>query len=229
MEKFKVKLKHLCEDFIVEERAKDWNCEADWSSPQEISIPEKPDDSNYLCFELIKRDIDHFVAIKTLAKELQTSLKSLGFAGAKDRKAITSQRISLFEPNLDLVKNFKSDFIKLKNFKWEKRKIKIGYLEGNKFRITLRAIKSEDAEKVLETIKKNKSFPNFFGPQRFGSVRGNNATVGKLILKKDFEGVIMNILTDDSVDEKPDILEARRKLKKDLDFKVIKLIHKLRT
>jgi len=219
MEKVFAKLKVIPEDFIVEEIGPDWNCSVNWDNLQITEIEDKPENKDFLCFELQKRDIDHFITVKTLSKQCKKGLKFISYAGTKDKKAITSQRFSIFKPDVDLVKQFKSDFIKLSNFRWCKRKIKLGYLLGNRFKITLRDIEKRDALKIASSIKKQNSFPNFFGKQRFGSVRKNNHIIGKLLLKKEYKKVIMHILTDTSAEEKEDIKAAREKLKKEKNFK----------
>src|SRR3989338_7640617 len=83
-------------------------------------------------------------------------------------------------------KNFNHEKIILKNFKWEKRKIKLGYLDSNHFIITLRNIEKKVAIKISNQIRKVNYFSNYFGEQRFG-VKNNNFEIGKLILKKKFK------------------------------------------
>lgn len=218
MEKCFAKIKHLCSDFIVEEVADNWECRVD-SKPQKIEIPEKPKDRDFLWFEMQKEDIDHFVAIKTLAKQFGKNLKFISYAGSKDKKAITSQRICVYLPNIETIKKFKSSFIKIKNFKWEKRKLHLGDLIGNNFRVILRDIDKKSAIKTANSIRQKKEFINYFGSQRFGSVRKNNFEIGVLILKRKFREAIIKILTEDSPDEKEDVREARKRLRREGDFK----------
>jgi tRNA pseudouridine13 synthase len=106
----------------------------------------------------------------------------------------------------------------LKNFKWVKRKIKIGYLEGNRFRIVVRDLDKKDAIKISNKIRGLDWFPNYFGPQRFGSLRGNNVKIGKLILKRKFEDAVWAILTDIGAKESSDVRFAREKLSKEKNF-----------
>ncbi len=216
------KLKHNAEDFIVEEIGEKWNCKIS-EDPKFNSNPdlEKLDLENprdFLCCEMEKKNIDHFQAIKDVASKLNKGVDAIGYAGTKDKKAWTCQRISIFKPDIDKIKNFKHPNIILKNFKWSKRKIKMGYLEANHFTITLRDIDKKDAMKITNQIKKKNWFPNYFGAQRFGSMRGNNVKIGELIIKRKFESAVMAILTDTNENERPDIKYAREKLKKTNDF-----------
>jgi len=162
-----------------------------------------------------KYDLDHFTAMKEVARGIGKDTYSLGYAGSKDKRAQTSQRISIFKPNLDKLAQFEHPNILLKNFKWAKRKIKMGFLEGNHFKIIIRDVDKKDASKITKPLRNTPWFPNYFGSQRFGSLRKNNVKIGKLILKRKFEEAVWTILTDTSGDERPEVRLAREKLKKE--------------
>lgn len=209
--RFKVKP----EDFIVEEITKDGNiCSIENASE---SIPDEQRD--FLWCNMIKYNIDEFRAIKEMASLLKKGIDAIGFAGVKDKKAITSQQISIFKPDINRIKNFNHPHIKLVNFKWNKRKIKMGYLFGNQFQIILRDIDSKDSIKVSNLIRKTKYFPNYFGKQRFGSVRENNADIGKLIVKRKFKEAISEILTSTNKKEREEVINARKRLAEEKDYK----------
>ncbi len=220
--KVPAKLKHLVGDFVVEEIGDKWNCKIS----SEFIPNKKPDFGSldledardFLWCEMEKRDIDHFKAIKEVAKGLGVGVDSIGYAGTKDKRALTSQRISIFKPDLDMVGDFMHPNIILKNFKWAKRKIKMGYLEGNHFEIVVRDLDRKDAVKISNAVRKKGWFPSYFGPQRFGSLRGNNVKIGKLILKRKFEEAVWTILTDIGSGESSEIRIFREKLKKEKDF-----------
>jgi tRNA pseudouridine13 synthase len=194
MEKVHAKLKHKTEDFIVEEIGEKWICKIseDFTQPKiKIDYSEKP----FLWCELEKKDIDHFTTIKIITSQINATNFQIGYAGTKDKKAHTSQRISIENPNLELLENFQHQNIILKNFKWNKRKVKMGYLDANHFKITLRDIDKKDAIKISNQIKKTTFFPNYFGPQRFGINQGN-IKIGKQILKRNFNKAFQLIKED---------------------------------
>ena len=190
------KLKHKVEDFIVEEIGDKWDAKIseEFKQPEIVINGEEP--REFLWCEMEKKDIDHFSAIKEISNLLNKRSDEIGYAGTKDKKAWTSQRISIFRPDLEKIKNFKHPKIILKNFKWNKRKIKMGYLEGNHFKIILRDIDKKGAMKITKQIRGMGWFPNYFGPQRFG-INGNNIKIGKLILKRKFEEAI-KVISEDS-------------------------------
>ncbi|MFH1522165.1 MAG: tRNA pseudouridine(13) synthase TruD [archaeon] len=199
IDKIQAKLKHKVEDFIVEEIGEKWDAKvSNEFIPNTIPNLGNLDMENpreFLWCEMEKRDMDHFSAIKEVARLLGKGVDAIGYAGTKDKRAWTSQRISIFTPDIEKVKSFCHPKIILKNFKWNKRKIKMGYLEANRFGIILRDIEKRDAMKITKHIRNIGWFPNYFGPQRFG-VKGNNVKIGKLILKRKFEEAIWEISED---------------------------------
>jgi len=212
-QKVRAKLKHKPEDFQVEEIKEDWHCKTIPSfdqAPQIDNLEENPN-KNFLCFELVKKDLEHFLALNILCKRFSKGTKAISSAGIKDKVAITSQRISVFQPDLNKIRTFTHPNIYLHNFKWSKRKIKMGYLDANNFRLTLRDIDKKDAIKAANKIRKTNIFPNSFGPQRFGNIRKNNVKIGKLLVKRDFEKAVKVILTELSEAENPQVTHARKK------------------
>lgn len=221
IDKIPAKLKVFEEDFVVEEIGEKWRCAVSsefLAGKPDLSKLEENDNREFLLCEMEKKGIDHFRAVRELASEIGKGHDAIGYAGSKDKKAWTSQRISIFNPDLELLKNFYHPNIYLKNFKWGKRKIKLGYLDGNHFRVVLRDLDKKIAVKIANEIRKQNGFPNYFGSQRFGSVRGNNVNIGLKILKRDFEGAVMEILTGVGGKEQEEVISARLRLRKEGDF-----------
>jgi tRNA pseudouridine13 synthase len=218
------KLKHKVEDFIVEEIGEKWECKVskEFKSDQQLDFGtfDLNDPKEFLLCELEKQDLDHFQAMKELAKGIGKGVDAIGYGGTKDKKAWTSQRISIFRPDIEKTKEFKHSNLVLKNFKWSKRKIKMGYLDGNHFRIVIRDVDKKDAMKISNQIRSMNWFPNYFGAQRFGSLRGNNVKIGKLILKRKFKEAVWAILSDTSDNERPDIKHMRERFKREKNIEV---------
>ena len=80
------KIKQIPEDFIV----------------REINDIIFEDNGNYAYFLMKKKNYNTIKAIETIANSLGINVKNIGFAGNKDRNAVTEQFIS--------VKNWKKDF-----------------------------------------------------------------------------------------------------------------------
>lgn len=122
--------------------------------------------------------------ISLLEKKLKGRIR---FAGIKDRRAVTYQMISINRP-VDI--EMEMEGIKLWTVGRSKWEIFPGELNGNRFTITIRCL-----ERVPESMSV-KWLPNYFGHQRFGISRPNTHKIGKLIVKKDFEGAVKEFLAE---------------------------------
>ena len=222
MEKPVAIIKHAPEEFIVEEITAEGDvCKTskEFNSGVDISGLDQEISKEFLWCDLEKKDIDQFRTLRELSSGIHKGIDAIGFAGTKDKKAWTCQRISIFRPDLEAIKIFNHPNISLKNFKWNKRKIKMGYLKGNRFKITLRNIDKKSAIKISSVLRKLDSFENYFGMQRFGSVRGNNAKIGYLIVKRKFKEAVDKILLETGGKEQEEVKAARERLAKEKDYK----------
>jgi tRNA pseudouridine13 synthase len=192
------KIKENVEDFIVEE------------------IPiEKKNSKEHVQFWLEKRNWDTHLAIRMLAKKLHVSKKRFGFAGTKDKRALTRQRVSIWDPDRKIEEKLKKLKIKdLRIYGIERGdRINLGDLEGNKFLVTIRDIDlsekeiKERLEKIFSVLRKG--IPNFFGPQRFGEVRPISHLVGLEMLKGNFEEAVKIYLAKPFPKEGEEVKKAR--------------------
>lgn len=154
-------LKQLPEDFIV------------------IEIPKlkMADSGRYLYLKITKKNKNTLDVVKQLAKVFHIAEKDIGFAGNKDKNAITEQFFSLKGIHKERVANINIPELKIEICGYAQNPLSLGDLEGNKFEITLRNLEKEKMRKVQH-------IPNYFDEQRFAS---NNAAIGKLIIKKEFQ------------------------------------------
>ncbi|MDO8564229.1 MAG: tRNA pseudouridine(13) synthase TruD [Nanoarchaeota archaeon] len=210
--------KHKPEDFIVEEIWENYNCKVSESSKSlenahtDFGKLDCDDRRDFLTCDLEKINIDHFTVFSILSKELHNFQHELGYAGTKDKIAWSCQRISIFNADIERIRNFLIPGIILKNFKWAKHKIKVGDLLGNRFKVILRDV-DKDAIKILSRVRNTEYLPNFFGAQRFGSVRKENVIIGKLILKQKFQEAVFTYLTVFGDKESDEVKIAKKKLK----------------
>lgn len=111
--------------------------------------------------------------LNQLAMNLRTKPNNFNYAGTKDRRAWTSQWVSLrrTEPFdiLRAAKGIRGAYVG--NFKFEKEPLKLGMLKGNHFRIALRNASGTDEqiEKTMIALRDH-GFINYYGLQRFGTV-----------------------------------------------------------
>ncbi|VVB89974.1 putative tRNA pseudouridine synthase D [uncultured archaeon] len=127
---------------------------------------------NYLIVELIKRNWDTHHLIRELSRILRVSQNRFGWAGTKDKRALTSQKISIWDLGEEELARVRLKDVELKVIGRSNKKISLGDLWGNKFKITVRGI-DLPAEETISRVKAirgelEKGAPNFFGVQRFG-------------------------------------------------------------
>ena len=125
-----------------------------------------------------KRDANTDWVARELARFAGISPMNVGYAGLKDRHAVTRQAFTVqlpgkADPDWDA---FPHAEVKVLASTRHKRKLKRGALRGNRFVLVLRDVRGDraQAEAVLENVAA-RGVPNYFGEQRFGREGGNVA------------------------------------------------------
>jgi tRNA pseudouridine13 synthase len=225
------RIKQIPQDFVVEEIGDNYIAnvnylpdkkveELDWK----IIFKNKKENQDFLLVNLEKINTSTTSAINQLSRFLRLSKKRISYAGLKDKRAITCQRISLYQPNIERISKFYYKNIKIYNPIWCNKKIDIGDLKQNKFIITIRKVKgsTSDLEKIISNFIKqiNKNgIINYFGEQRFGGLRQITHKVGKLFLERKYKEAIILYLTESFEQENEELKQSRLELKKDLNFR----------
>lgn len=218
-------IKRLYTDFVVEEIGEKRVCEAtafltDGFYAEQLSVPERSGEYLHLDLEKINKDL-HSV-IRQLARFLHVSRKRIGYAGLKDKRAVTCQRISVWNPETKLIEKFHAKGVRLRNPEWCNEKIDLGKLKGNRFTVTIRDIdlKEKEIEKRVKDCfqEMKKGIANFFGEQRFGGIRAISHLVGRELIKQNFENAVMLYLTAAAVEEEKEVKEARANLAKTRNY-----------
>lgn len=160
-------LKQIPEDFIV----------------QEISDIKPQEQGRYSYWTLTKCDYTTVRAAEHIAAALEISANDIGFAGAKDKKAVTTQLISIKSIAKDRIQKLSLKDITLRFFGYGDAPISLGDLEGNSFTITVRGI-DKPPRKIDRML-------NLFGDQRFST---NNAAIGKYLVKNKLRYAVELIL-----------------------------------
>lgn len=214
------RIKQIPEDFIVEEINPEGNILEIGKSG---NFTREQISGEYLHFTLQKRNWDNILAIKEISKRLGISYKRFGFAGTKDKRALTTQRVSVRDVSGENLKKVNINDITIGNFEYGNEGINLGDLWGNRFAITIRDLKCD--REILEVRIKAimgeiaSGVPNFFGVQRFGTTRPITHLVGKEILGGNFENAVMIYLIKNFEEETEETRKAREFLRETNDFK----------
>lgn len=146
-------------------------------------LPFEPDGEGEHLFLYIRKTGENtdWVA-RQLARFCQVSPRDVGYAGKKDRHAVTEQWFSVRLPigrtlNWSL---FGGETIEVLKTVRHGRKLRLGALAGNRFVIRLREV--SDPAALAERISRVQAgVPNYFGEQRFGR-DGGNLSKGQALL-----------------------------------------------
>ncbi len=170
--------------------------------------PPREGSGNFTWFILEKRKVDSITALKLVAKALGVSHKKFSVAGLKDARALTYQFacaegvppediVRVETPYVRVIAAFRMPF-----------KLTPGMLFGNVFVIVVRDVSLSPSLvetrilKILKEIKANGGVPNYYGYQRFGTIRPNTHKIGRLIVKgmykEAFEEAVLRVYPRES-------------------------------
>jgi len=168
--------------------------------PEDFVVEELPayepcGQGEHLYLRVQKTSVAHHELIGCLRRRFRLPEIAIGYAGMKDKHAVTRQTVSLHLPddpnNLDL----EHKRIEVLWAKRHKNKIKRGHLRGNRFSIRIRDIDPRHAPAVAQMLHRLQRLgaPGYYGPQRFG-YRHNNHVLGAALLLQDFSGFLRELL-----------------------------------
>lgn len=151
------------------------------ASPEDFVVEELPGfepagQGEHLLLTIEKRGMNTAFAAGLLARWAGIGEVGVGYAGLKDRHAVTRQRFSVHLPKRvapDLAA-LEAQGLRVLDSHWHSRKLPRGALRGNRFSLVLREVAGEAAaiDARLAAIAA-RGFPNYFGEQRFGRDGGN--------------------------------------------------------
>lgn len=183
------------EDFIVQEIEEDGEIltvEREDQKPSNNSLDNR---ENYLIFALVKKGMSTPEALKFISRNLHINIKRIAYNGNKDKRALTSQRISIFKFDAQRLK-INSERLFVRDLGYSSQPCKIGKLYGNHFTVYVSDFYNDgvNINQIKEDLKKG--IPNFYGPQRFGSA-SLNIKVSKSILESDFKSAFHSLVLEE--------------------------------
>ena len=168
------------EDFIVEE----------------LPLYDPIGKGEHLYLGIRKMGMPHTEMVRLLRQHFRVSEHAIGYAGMKDKVAVTTQQVSIHlpdgEPDSLDVRDNRMDVL------WARRhmnKLRRGHLTGNRFSIRIRETDPLKAPQVLAQMRQLESVgvPNYYGVQRFG-YRGNTHLLGYHALCGDWESALGELI-----------------------------------
>ncbi|HKZ95196.1 MAG TPA: tRNA pseudouridine(13) synthase TruD [Candidatus Bathyarchaeia archaeon] len=214
------KLRHFPEDFKVEEILTNGST----AKIEPNNMPIITGHGRYLIHVLVKCNVDTFQAVQIVANKLGINVERIQIGGIKDAKALTAQHISVSRMLPEQATQIKTTSLWVYPLLFSNEKMDSSMLFGNNFHINIRAINhpASAITKRLENVNRNLlklgGCPNFFGHQRFGTIRAITHLVGKDILLGEWEKAALTFLAKPSVLERPESRQARQQLWNTQDY-----------
>jgi len=185
-------------DFIVKEitsEGKTLEMREDSESPPFLEGSK----DKFTIFNIVKINKDTFDAIREISKSLEIPSNKIHYSGLKDKCSISVQRASIKGNVIQKLKKLKFNDIYIRNITPSKKSIKLGSHFGNNFTIIIRNIIAEkNLQERISNITNEinlRGFPNYYGLQRFGSLRPNSHKIGKYILEQNHEEAYHEFIT----------------------------------
>ncbi|MBS3772721.1 MAG: tRNA pseudouridine(13) synthase TruD [Candidatus Thermoplasmatota archaeon] len=197
------RIKTTPEDFIVEEQ------------PQ---LP-PPGDGKQVIARVTAARWETNDLVEHIASQLGVPAGYIGFAGMKDKQAITSQYMS-FPVSLPRAMRLDIPRATVEVLYRSRKPVYRGQLAGNHFKVTIRDLSGseEQAQDIHRQIHSTGGFPNFFGVQRFGILRPITHVVGRYIVAGDLERAVMTYAANPMPGEDDVCRRARQWLQETRDF-----------
>lgn len=215
------RIRSQVEDFKVEEVLIDGSIAT--MEPQTYEQIEG--EGSYLLTVLVKSQWDNILSLKRIARELHISNRRVALAGLKDAKASTSQYITFKDVNPAEVRRIHIPGIKVIPQRHVEEPISASMLWGNRFQIVVRDLKypRNELEALINCtereVEKAGGFLNFYGHQRFGTIRPVTHEVGKHLVKGNIARAALIFLAESTPNEHQIARQARENLANSLDYK----------
>lgn len=216
-------IKRDVEDFIVEEMLVDGSRATIKNRSKLNPLGSSSVRDRFLICVLIKRNWDTISAVKAVANQLRIGMDRIQFAGLKDKRAATAQYVTIEGISPRDVEKVHLKDLTLLSAGYLHHELSQFYLLGNSFQLVISRIANSEStvrrrlRRITEEL--NQGVPNFFGHQRFGTIRPITHQAGKAILKGDFKKAAMLFLAKPSRLEHPEARLARKALQSTGDFR----------
>jgi tRNA pseudouridine13 synthase len=168
-------------------------------SPEDFRVDEVPaylpaGTGPHLYLRVEKRGRTTRDALRTLARALGVPERDAGYAGLKDRDAVTTQWLSFPVASDPDPRALAFPGLTVLEVSRHPNKLRTGHVRSNRFGLSVLGGDPARA-RACAALLTRRGLPNFFGPQRFGNA-GRNAEMGRRLLAGDDDPEIRRAARD---------------------------------
>ncbi len=161
------------------------------ASPEDFRVDEIPayepsGEGSHVYVRFEKRGMTTPFAVERMARALGVDPRDAGYAGLKDRHAVTTQWASFPDVDPAAAEALSIEGVRVLAVSRHRNKLRTGHLHGNRFVIRVTGVEHPGLAignaHVIATELRNYGCPNYYGEQRFGR-EGDNAARGMAWLR----------------------------------------------
>jgi tRNA pseudouridine13 synthase len=175
---------------IIRERPEDFIVD-------EVPLYDPAGHGEHIYLYLQKYNLSTSALVSIVARHFDIPERHIGYAGLKDRRAVTRQVLSIYAPakRPEDFPSLQHEHVKVLWADLHTNKLRRGHLRANRFAIKIRRTPIRNvlnAKRVLDVLA-SRGLPNRFGEQRFGYLL-NNHLIGRAVLLGDYAGAVHELL-----------------------------------
>jgi tRNA pseudouridine13 synthase len=170
--------------------------------PEDFFVEEEPlyapaGEGEHVYLMVQKRNLPTLRVVRMLARHFGVPMDAVGYAGLKDKRAVTRQVFSVHAPGkpLEEVRGLRHEAVSVLWADRHTNKLRRGHLAGNRFSVRIRGVgpgAALVAERGLRRLARE-GVPNRIGEQRFGYL-GRNHLVGRALILGDYPAALDALL-----------------------------------
>ena len=149
---------------------------------EELAYPPSGE-GDHLFVRFRKRELNTPEAVRRIARALEVEPRDCGWAGLKDRRAVTEQWASFLFGDAAKLVDASLEGVEVLEAVRHNHKIRTGHVKVNRFRLVVTGEGSIDAASAAMEELVRRGVPNYFGAQRFGRGGANLERAARWLLE----------------------------------------------
>ena len=152
-------------------------------------LPPEAADGRHTVVRVTARNRETNLLVRDLARALGIQPRAIGFAGTKDKRAVTTQLMTV-RASAKALAAVELPGVTLEPLHRTLKTLRLGQLRGNRFAIRVADAVEAEARVPVILEELEGRFPNYFGVQRFGASRPVTHLVGEAMLQGDWQRAV---------------------------------------